>query len=200
MSSDSFNGLVERLQVGDGDAATEIFRAFANRLVGLARVHLDARLRQKVDPEDVMQSVFRSFFVRQARGEFDLQGWDSLWALLSVITLRKCGHQTEHYLAMCRSVTREAKPALNEDSAPSWQAIAREPTPSEAAMLAETVQRLLEGMDAREREIVSLRLQNYSAEEISTMVDRPVRSVFRILARARKRLQHLQAEDEPTLE
>jgi RNA polymerase sigma-70 factor (ECF subfamily) len=194
---DSFDALATRLRAGDADAATEIFQKFAHRLIGLARLHLDARLRQKVDPEDILQSVFRSFFRRQARREFDLQSWDSLWALLSVITLRKCGHQTEHYLALCRDVNREAKPAVAQGSSTSWEAIAREPTPAEAAMLAETVQLLLEGLDDREREIVSLRLQDYSAEEISAMLRRPERTVYRVLERTRKRLQRLQTEDAP---
>src|SRR5437016_3003501 len=101
-SDDSFEFLVSRLQAGDPDAATAIFGRFARRLIALARVHLSSQLRQKVDPEDVLQSVFRSFFRRQAAGEFELQNWDGMWALLSVITLRKCGHQADHYLALCR--------------------------------------------------------------------------------------------------
>ena len=50
-----------RLRAGDNAAAAEVFRRFANRLIGLARTHLDARVRQKVDPEDVMQSALKSF-------------------------------------------------------------------------------------------------------------------------------------------
>ena len=44
--------------------------------------------RQKVDPEDVVQSAFRSFFTRQAAGQFDVASWDDLWGLLVVITVR----------------------------------------------------------------------------------------------------------------
>jgi RNA polymerase sigma-70 factor, ECF subfamily len=194
-SDDSFDALVIRLQAGDPDAAAAIFGRYARRLNALARVHLSSALRQKVDPDDVLQSVFRTFFRRQASGEFDLQDWDGMWALLSVITLRKCGHQAEHYLAMCRDLKREQAPAAAGESAASWQAIAREPTPAEAAMLAETVQLLLAGMEAPDREIVSLRLQNYSAEEIGASLGRPLRSVYRALERARKRLQKLQADD-----
>ena len=54
-----------------------------------------------------MQSVFKSFFRRHAEGQFDLSGWDSLWALLTVITLRKSGHKAKEYLAACRDVRRE---------------------------------------------------------------------------------------------
>ena len=43
-----------------------------------------------------------------------------------------------------------------------------DPTPLEAAMLAETVEHLLGGLTPREREIASLALQGYTATEIST--------------------------------
>jgi len=36
-----------------------LFEQFAQRLIGLARLHLDARLQHKVDPEDVVQSVYK---------------------------------------------------------------------------------------------------------------------------------------------
>jgi DNA-directed RNA polymerase specialized sigma24 family protein len=48
----------------DEQAARENFDRFARRLIGLARTRLDRRIRQKIDPEDVVQSVFRSFFTR----------------------------------------------------------------------------------------------------------------------------------------
>src|SRR5262249_58687579 len=100
MSEDAaFAEVMGRLRAGDQAAAAEVFRRFANRLIGLARTHLDRRLRQKVDPEDVMQSALKSFFVRHADGEFDLTGWDSLWSLLVGIPLRKGGHHAERLLA-----------------------------------------------------------------------------------------------------
>ena len=55
-----------------------------------------------------MQSVFKSFFRRHAEGQFDLAGWDSLWALLTVITL-KVRPQGKEYLAACRDVRREVQ-------------------------------------------------------------------------------------------
>ena len=67
--SESFDDVMGRLRAGDQSAAaTEIFQRFARRLIGLARTRLDDRVRSKVDAEDVLQSVFRSFFVRQAVG------------------------------------------------------------------------------------------------------------------------------------
>jgi RNA polymerase sigma-70 factor, ECF subfamily len=141
----SFDEVMTRLRKGDQAAAAEVFRRFANRLIGLARTHLDHRLRQKVGPEDVMQSALKSFFVRHADGKFDLAGWDNLWSMLVVITLRKCGHKAEHFRAACRDVGREQPPAAvsSADSVASWEAVAPDPTPVQAALLAEAVEQVL---------------------------------------------------------
>ena len=190
MTADSsFSNLMARLRAGDDEAAAQVFNRFARRLIALARRHLGGRLRRKVDPEDVLQSVFKSFFLRQARGEFDLGGWDGLWALLAVITLRKCGRQGDHFHACCRDVRREAIPPASEGSGSGSLALAREPTPAEAAMLAETVEQLLRGLKEREREIVSLALQGYTGAEISAKLNRPKRTVYNLLGRIKGRLR-----------
>src|SRR5437773_1756774 len=82
--SDSFADVIARLQAGDDKAAREIVGRFTARLIALARTHLDQRLKQKVDPEDVLQSVYKSFFVRFAQGQFELKNWESLWGLLTI--------------------------------------------------------------------------------------------------------------------
>src|SRR5438132_613770 len=108
MSQDqSFADLMARLRAREADAATEIFNHFAGRLVALARSRMDERLRRKVDPEDVIQSVFRSFFTRQAQGEFDAQSWPELWSLLVVMTIRKCGGRLDYFFAARRDVRQE---------------------------------------------------------------------------------------------
>lgn len=68
----SFARLLTRLREGDEGAAEEIFREYSARLIALARSRLGDRLRAKVDPEDVLQSVFRTFFLRYAGGQYDL--------------------------------------------------------------------------------------------------------------------------------
>lgn len=198
MSQPSFADMIVRLRRGDETAATWIFQEFAGRLIALARQRLNAQVRQKVDPEDVMQSVWKSFFRRQADGQFDLADWDSLWALLTVLTLRKCGHRIRHYRAACRNVQREMPPTADEEARASWQAIAREPTPAEAAALADTVEELLRGLDTRDRRVVELSLQGYTVPDIADQVGVAERTVFRCLERIKGRLERLGARDEET--
>src|SRR5438067_1701243 len=106
-TDDSFTEIMNRLRAGDESAAAQVCRRFTNRLIGLARVHLDSRIRQKVDPEDVLQSVYKSFFLRHAQGQFDFHGWEGLWSLLTVITVRKCGRWTRLFHTARRNVRDE---------------------------------------------------------------------------------------------
>lgn len=188
--TDSFDERHVGLRAGDPDAACELFTRFATRLVALARSRLDTRLRQKVDPEDVVQSVYKSFFLRAAGGQFNFETWNSLWTILAFITLRKCGHRVEYFRAACRDVRREQAPAANsDDSIASFEAIAREPQPTEAAELTETLERVMQQLDDRERLMLTLRLQGYSTAEIAPQVQRTDRTVRLVLERIRKLLE-----------
>jgi len=70
----SFGDMIDQLRAGNEDAATLLFQQYAHRLIGLARLHLNDRLRQKVDPEDVVQSALKSFFHGQVQAASECPG------------------------------------------------------------------------------------------------------------------------------
>lgn len=172
--------------------ATAAFERFTRRLIGLARRHLDARLQHKIDAEDLVQSAYKSFFLRYGDGAL-AEGWDGLWGLLTLITLRKCADRVRYYRAECRDVNRETAPA-GEGDEPWRDAVGREPTPEEAVGLTETVENLLSGLDDDERPILEMSLQGYSTQEISERLGRAERSVRRLRERIRLQLERLQGE------
>src|SRR5215510_12343235 len=129
-----------------------LFERFSRRLIGLARVHLDERFQHKVDPEDVVQSVYKSVLIRYGDGALAAEGWEGLWGLLTRITLRKCADRVRYYRAERRAAGREAPPPPGSGYAnPLGKAAGREPTPEEAVALGETVEQLLRGLDEDER-------------------------------------------------
>lgn len=194
-TDDSFADLMGRLRTGDDAAAAAVFHRFTHRLIALARLRLNARLRQKVDPDDVLQSVWKSFFLRHAEGQFTLDGWDGLWSLLTVITVRKCGLWLERFRSAGRDVGREeAPPGGRDEPGSGWEMLARDPSPSEVLLLSETVEKLLGGLEAWERQVVSLSLQGYSVAEIVEQTGRPQRSVYRALERVKITLRRWQGE------
>jgi RNA polymerase sigma-70 factor (ECF subfamily) len=190
---DSFADLMACLKAGDNEAAAEVVRRFTHRLIALARLRLDARLRQKVDPEDVLQSVYKSFFLRQAEGTLSLDNWQALWAVLATITARKCGRWTHHFQTQKRHLDDE----VAADAA-GWEVFSGEPSPQEAVELTELVERLLRELGQRDGEILSLALQGYSGDEISERLDRPRRTVYRVLERIKARLQRMRQDELPS--
>jgi RNA polymerase sigma-70 factor (ECF subfamily) len=190
---DSFPEFLARLRAGDSDAAGELFQRFAHQLIHLARRQFGSALRHKVDPEDVVQSAYKSFFARYGDGKLEAVSWNSLWGLLMLITLRKCAERVAYHRAACRDVARElSTPVAPEEAGPWLEALSREPTPLEAALLNEAVEQLLGGLDEDERQIVELSLQGHTTQEISERLGQPERTVRRMRERVRNRLERAQ--------
>ncbi len=184
-SADSFLMLMDRLRASDRTAAGDLFQRFAERLMGIARVQIAARLRHKVEPEDVVQSVFKSFFLRT--DQLQLESWDSLWGLLTLITVRKCIKHIEREQAARRDARREV--SLTTKNNEDWLLVDREPSPEEGAMLAELMEEMLAGFDADDRAVLEMSLQGHGAIEISARLGRAERTVRRLREQARNRLQ-----------
>ena len=74
--------LVQRLREGDPRAADALFARYSRHLARAAEQHLARKLAGRVDGEDVVQSVFRTFFRRYQAGEFRIDTSAQLWRLL----------------------------------------------------------------------------------------------------------------------
>jgi RNA polymerase sigma-70 factor (ECF subfamily) len=194
--TDSFKDVMNRLRAGDQSAAREIFQRFVGQLVRLAREKFNGVLRHRIDPEDVVQSAYKSFFLRYGEGQFEVRDWGNLWGLLTLITLRKCVDRVEYHRAEKRDVRREAAAHQgSEGSEPWWEAVARDPTPEEATLLIEAVEVLLRSLDEAERPILQMSLQGFTTQDIANHLNRPERSVRRVRETIRKRLEAMQFEE-----
>jgi len=195
-ADDAFRGLILRLRSGEDAAAREVFEQFAGRLIALTRRQFNQLLARKVDPEDVVQSAFKSFFVRHRDGKVEVGDGGGLWNLLTLITVRKCADRAEYFRADRRDAAREATgPESNSHPDPVWAVLDREPRPEEAVILTETVERLFRDLTPHERPILELSLQGYTVPEISEQLGRAERSVRRLRERIRKRLERLHDAD-----
>jgi RNA polymerase sigma-70 factor (ECF subfamily) len=174
--------LLARWREGDQQAATELFARYSERLIALARSRLSAKLAQRVDPEDVVQSVCRIFFTEARDGRYDLQRGGDLWHLLAAITLHKLQSLVHYHTAQKRAPQRECGFAT-EDSLVRIQptAFAANPTPLEAATFVDEVESILRRLDSRHRPIVVLRLSGKSIEEIAAELKYSERTVRRVL-------------------
>ncbi|MEZ6090020.1 MAG: sigma-70 family RNA polymerase sigma factor [Pirellulaceae bacterium] len=188
--SDNLSSLFPRLRQGDERAAADVFNRFSERLVQLASTRLKQRIQATSDAEDVMQSVWRSFFRRQKIGEFHFENWDEVWSLLVLMTVRACARRANAARAAKRNVDREVRISSDDDSPDTtWQALDRQPLPDEAVMLTDLISHLLQPLDQRRRTMVTLRLQGYSIEEIAEQTGRTQRTVIRVLNLVREALR-----------
>jgi RNA polymerase sigma-70 factor (ECF subfamily) len=176
--------LVERVRKGDGEAARELFDRYVDRLVAVARRRLSRPITSRVDPEDIVQSVFRTFFGRLQAGQFHLDQQNDLCKLLVRITVNKTLRQVAFQKAAKRDPAHEA----HTDSADQDQVLellAREPAPEEAVAFLDQLEHFLAQLDPQERRILEMRLQGYSNEDICRELGIYDRKIRRVLERVR---------------
>jgi DNA-directed RNA polymerase specialized sigma24 family protein len=171
-------------------AARLIWDRYFCDLLTLARNNLDKRIRLRMSEEDVAQSMFKSFCLRQQRGEFQLAGRDELWKLLVTITIRKARNAAKAQRRDKRDIAREQTlPGNGEAGTADWlleQIEAADPSPLEAAVLNEALERRLKALTNPElREIALWRLEGHTNGEIAGRLDCTERSVERKLTRIR---------------
>lgn len=189
MSADaSFSQFAGRLLAGEDDAARELLSRYSAQLIRLARRQLGPKLRAKEDPEDVLQSVFRTFFRRLDTGEIDLRGWGSLWGILSMMAVRKCQRREERYRSARRDVRREVSltPAAGR---PGFAVPDREPTPQEAAAFIDLVEAFLKGLNARDRAAFGGLVVGESPSAVAKRLGCSERTVQRTLLRIRQKIR-----------
>jgi RNA polymerase sigma factor (sigma-70 family) len=178
---DTSINLIARWRQGDQQAAAALFGRYAQQLIGLAAARLSARLAQRVDPEEVVQSAFRSFFVAARDGSYDLQRGGDLWRLLVSITLHKLHDQVKRNIAGKRSVAREQNGSGDQPDGELLAVPALGPSPLEAVALSDELEQIMRALPPLHRQMLELRLQGYHLDEIASATRRSTRTVSRIL-------------------
>jgi len=169
--------LILRHRQGDPDASAQLFAYYAQRLCRLAEHHLSRRLAGRLEGEDVVQSAFRTFFHRTAKGEFQIDSRAQLWQLLVKITLRKARAKGREHTAGKRDAGLEADPTGDD-----WlTAIAREPEPDEAIVLADQIEVLLDGLPPLYCDVLQRRLSGHSVADIAVKLSLSRQTIYRTL-------------------
>ena len=186
VSRGSITGWIDRLKAGDPVAAQRLWECYFQRLVGLARKHLQKRRPRAADEEDVALSAFDSFCRGAEAGRFpQLDDRDNLWRLLVVLTARKASHLLRDEGRQKRGGNVVALPEPTASSSADTgldRILSREPTPEFAAQLAEEYQRVLTSLGDRTLEaVVAWKIEGYTNEEIAQKLDCTPRSVYRKL-------------------
>lgn len=168
---DSIAAWVRLARTGDPAAQQTLWERFFPQLVRIARRKLEGQPRGLGDEEDVVLSVFQSFFRGISEQRFpDLQSSDSLWRLLSWMTHKKA-------VDWLRYANRQKRAGAGEsamkDSPKRFavQSLDRlpgdDPTPVFAAILAEECQQLLARLQPNLRDVALAKFDGYTNQEIA---------------------------------
>jgi RNA polymerase sigma-70 factor (ECF subfamily) len=183
-SNSNYDDLIRRLRSGDDEAAREVFDRYAARLLLLSRRRIGQRMNSRVDPEDVVQSVFRTFFARVKNDQFDIAAKDDLFKLLVRITAHKTLRQIAHHRAAKRDPKQET-PQGDDGHEMLMQVMADEPTPESIVTFMDQLEHFLSQLAPEDRQILELRLQGFSTEEIAKQLGSYDRKIRRVLERIR---------------
>lgn len=182
--------LVARWRAGDEEGADALFSRYAQRLIALARSRLSPKLARRMDPEDVVQSAYRSFFVGAREGRYFFRRSGDLWRLLVAITLHKLHHQIERHTAGKRTVDREETFGSGSGLYNALAATAApEASPFEALALVDELHEMMARLEPSQRRVLEMRLQGNSVTEIAVETDRSERTVRRVLEKLRHELE-----------
>jgi RNA polymerase sigma-70 factor (ECF subfamily) len=188
----SDGSLLEQCRRGDQDAATQLYSRYVERLKHLAQSRCSSQLARCLDAEDIVQSVFRTFFRGVRQGYYDIPEGEDLWKLLLVIALNKIRAKGSFHLAAKRDVRMTQTLDCSDGGMEEHLGADN----GHQVFMALVIKEALEQLDARQREMVELRLQGHDINEIADKTGRSKRTVERNLQDVRARLKDLLIKDQ----
>jgi RNA polymerase sigma factor (sigma-70 family) len=158
----SFDELIRRVGSGDEQAAAQLVRDFEPVVRRVVRARLrGARARGEFDSMDICQSVLANFFVRAAAGQYDLKAPDDLIKLLLTMTRNKLAEKMRWQHRLRRDSRRTV------GGVEALALAGQDPTPSRVVAGRELLEQVLQRLSEEERQLVELRGQGLSWEQVA---------------------------------
>lgn len=169
-----------------------IWKRFCVPLHRVAARYLGEHVRVRIDPEDVVQSVYRTLYRRALSvasaasgptpptGPVSPDDPDALWKLLATVTMRKAINKRMSQLRLKRSVAMTVT-----DAGLDWAGATAEPTPAELGEQEQAVANLKRALSGGfkhdlHKKIAALVLDGRSAAEVAAEVGCVERTVYRV--------------------
>lgn len=182
MNADPLDGLLEKLNRGDDAAAQEVFLAYEPYLRMVVRRLLPDRLRTKFDSVDVVQSVWADVLQGFRTGDWQFASAQQLKAFLVKVTRNRFIDRVRRHQ---RALDHE-RPLEVLDGEPL--SMAQDPRPSDVVQAEELWERMLALCPPAHRDLLRLKRQGFSLDEIAARTGYHPSSVRRILYDLARRL------------
>lgn len=181
---------IDLVKYGDSAAANRIWQHYFDRLVRSVRQRLNGQNRAVSDEEDIVLSVFDSFYAAAAKGRFpDLSDRDDLWRLLLRMSARKVIDKRRHDLRQRRGGDVEIH-SLGGDDKTIIEAIGDEPSPEMVLLMRETVEKFFSHLGVGQlRDLAVAKMEGYSNAELAQRFGCSERTIERRLRLIREKCQ-----------
>jgi RNA polymerase sigma factor (sigma-70 family) len=165
------------------EAARQLWLRFSGRLASVVRRRLDARILRRAGEDDVLQSLFASFFAASPGPNGPPRNRAELWGLLVRFTMCKVANTAHYHRAQRRDVFRERPldmPAGAGQTCTEGQANPPDERglgPEDAAIAREEFHRVLSALPEDLQRVFNWRLEGYTNAEIAAQIGRSERMV-----------------------
>lgn len=183
---------IDLVKDGDSLAAHQIWHHYFDRLVRAVRGRLSGQNRAVTDEEDVVLSVFNSFYDAAQNGRFpDLADRDDLWRLLLRMSARKVIDKRRHDQRQRRGRGIQLHSLDQADDDKSViEVIGREPSPEMVFIMEESLEQFFSHLGVGQlRDLAVAKLEGYSNAEIAKSFECSERTIERRLHLIREKLQ-----------
>ena len=189
IENEVWDQMINGLRQGDQQACSDFWNKFGPMLERVAQKQLSDRLQRRVGPDDVVQSACRTFFRRVSAGQFDLPDADALWRLMCAITLTKARRIARDHSRQKREIGSEQYlDAIPTDSYGKKSDLpGSSESPLDAAVFSEQMSVLLGSLSPDECQVLDLKLQNHTNDEIAKRMKCSERTVRRLTNQIRNR-------------
>lgn len=181
------DGLFQRARQGDRIAWEELFEhcySKVRRTVGRKLNQIDRRLRTIFDSCDLTHDVFHSLLRKS--DNFEFQSIDEIQAFLTVAAKQKVIDAYRKQHRDCRDLNRllHLGDLKTPDGDQAYEPMAADPTPSQWAQQREAREQIIGKHSGFDREVLELRAEDYTNEEIAEKTGSHVRKIQRTVKKA----------------
>jgi RNA polymerase sigma-70 factor (ECF subfamily) len=186
-----FTGLMARAKSGDPEAVRDFLSRFDQEVRMMVRARLPKRLRARFDSTDFVQAVWQSFFSDLPGAAPDFASPEHLRKFLAGVVRNKVFEQHRRYTRTEKyDVLREEPLYVRRGGRDvPREVVSPDPSPSQTAQASDRLAQLTTGCSPREVEVLTLRHQGLTLDEIAERTGVNERTVRRIIESARARLE-----------
>jgi len=193
--------MLQRLKSGDEAAASEILDRYESQVRLVVRRFLPRVLRSRFDSQDIMQSVWRSFFqkvredqaaksadpVAEAKPEEEFQDAGQLFKFLSRMARNKVIDQYRRETSLKSDVHRQR--AIHGESGEDLDPPSPEESPAEVVEAADELSHWRSLIPEDRQELIDMKADGMSTREIGVKLGISERTVQRVLEDLRQRVE-----------